>query len=316
MDSERVFSMGGRRRSSFPVKLPSRRLLNCRALSFETEVDMSSQHAAEIRAGDRFAFGENWLRFLAVLDDNQVSQSEESLCNMLKVKSLQGKRFLDIGSGSGLVSLVARRRGAVVHSFDYDLQSVACTNELKQRFFPDDPDWSVEHGSVLDIDYLRSLGQWDVVYCWGVLHHTGDMSRALDNVSHLVCTGGKLFIAIYNDQGRASRFWLKVKQTYNRLPRSFRWIVVWPAAIRLWGPTTIRDLAAGKPFCTWRNYPKESLRGMSPWQNVVDWVGGLPFEVARPEEIFCFYRDRGFRLEELKTCGGGHGCNEFVFEKL
>ena len=276
---------------------------------------MSSQHAIEINAGDRFAFGENWSRFIAVLDDDRIRQAEQSLCDMLKMKNLQGKRFLDIGSGSGLFSLAARRLGAVVHSFDYDPLSVACTDELKRRYFPNDPDWNVEQGSALDKDYLEALGQWDVVYSWGVLHHTGNMSQALVNVSDLVCNSGKLFIAIYNNQGRASEGWLKVKKIYNRLPRGFRRLILWPTAFRLWGPTTIRDLAAGKPFHTWRNYSKGSLRGMSPWRDVVDWVGGLPFEVATPEQIFRFYRDRGFRLDELKTCAGGKGCNEFVFQK-
>lgn len=265
--------------------------------------------------GDRFSFGENWAHFLTILNDSRISQAEKSLCNMLQLEDLQGKRFLDIGSGSGLFSLAARRLGAVVHSFDYDPKSVACTNELKARYFLDDPYWIVEEGSILDEKYIIGLGCYDVVYSWGVLHHTGDMWQALNNASNLVCADGKLFIAIYNDQGRASRFWLKVKKAYNRLPYSLRWLVLWPATIRLWGPTTIRDLVTGRPFHTWRNYSKEGLRGMSPWRDVVDWVGGLPFEVATPEQIFHFFQDRGFRLTELKTCAGGHGCNEFVFQK-
>jgi len=276
---------------------------------------MRSQPVEEIAAGSRFAFGENWSRFLSVLDDDRIRQAERSLCGSLKVPNLQGKRFLDVGSGSGLFSLAARRLGATVYSFDYDPQSVACTRELKRRYFPNETDWRVETGSALDLEYLKTLGQWDVVYSWGVLHHTGKMSEALANVSALVCKEGHLFIAIYNDQGRASKFWLKAKKTYNRLPSGFRWLILWPAAVRLWGPTTIRDLLSGRPFHTWRNYSKGGSRGMSPWRDVVDWVGGLPFEVATPEQIFHFYRDRGFHLQELRTCAGGHGCNEFVFKK-
>ena len=148
-----------------------------------------------------------------------------------------------------------------------------------------------------------------------MLHHTGNLMAALENVSGLVREEGKLFIAIYNDQGRASRWWLKVKKLYNRLPRQLRWLVLGPAAIGLWGPATVRDFAIGRPFQTWRNYAKGSLRGMTPVRDLEDWVGGLPFEVATPEKIFSFYRDRGFGLEQLKTCAGGHGCNEFVFHR-
>ncbi|OGO65806.1 MAG: methyltransferase type 12 [Chloroflexi bacterium RBG_19FT_COMBO_47_9] len=276
---------------------------------------MSSKHTLELNSGSRFAFGENWSKFLNVLDDKRIRMAELSLREMLEVECLEGKTFLDIGSGSGLFSLAARRLGAIVHSFDYDPQSVECTSELKQRYFPDDQQWKVEQGSVLDTTYLKSLGQWDVVYSWGVLHHTGAMQKAMDNVAYLVRGGGKLFIAIYNNQGRASKMWLRIKHAYNRLPSSLRWLVLWPAFLRLWGPTTARDLLRGRPFETWRHYSiKNSMRGMSPWCNVVDWVGGLPFEVAKPEEIFNFYRDRGFVLRQLKTCAGGQGCNEFVFQ--
>lgn len=274
---------------------------------------MESQHLTEVESGARFAFGANWARFLNELDDRRIRLAERSLCDMLAVEDLKGRSFLDVGSGSGLFSLAARRLGATVRSFDYDPQSVACTAELRRRYFPDDPQWNAEQGSALDTDYLGSLGRWDVVYSWGVLHHTGAMWEALGNVAPLVSPGGDLFIAIYNDQGRASRRWKQVKQAYNSLPRGLRWIVLGPAFARLWGPTTVRDLVRGRPFHTWRHYTEESLRGMSPWRDVVDWVGGLPFEVAKPDEIVAFYRDRGFALRQMKTCDGGSGCNEFIF---
>jgi 2-polyprenyl-6-hydroxyphenyl methylase/3-demethylubiquinone-9 3-methyltransferase len=191
-----------------------------------------------------------------------------------------------------------------------DPHSVACTAELKRRYFPDDS-WVVELGSVLDRDYLSRLGQFDVVYSWGVLHHTSRMWEALENVVTLVKPKGQLFIAIYNDQGSASAMWLAVKKIYNILPSWLHLLVLIPSFIRLWLPTIIRDLVGGKPFRTWKFYLKE--RGMSPWRDVVDWVGGFPFEVAKPEEIFDMYLAKGFRLEKLKTCAGGLGCNEFVF---
>src|SRR2546427_5644386 len=188
-----------------------------------------STNAIEIGSGERFEFGKNWSRFLDVLDDERIARAEESLKQMLEVADLDGRSFLDIGSGSGLISLAARRLGARVHSFDYDPQSVACTGELKRRYFLDDGNWVVEEGSVLDQDYLACLGVFDVVYSWGVLHHTGAMWRALENVVPLVKERGQLFISIYNDQGGPSARWRRVKRTYNALPETLRWLVLIPA---------------------------------------------------------------------------------------
>ena len=135
-------------------------------------------HQAEVASGERFEFGANWAQFLEVLNDERIALAEHSLRNMLGVDTLnelarvllpggvdtlKGQRFLDVGSGSGLFSLVARRLGASVHSFDYDPQSVACTTELRRRYFPGDAEWTVEQGSALDNDYLGKLGTWDIV---------------------------------------------------------------------------------------------------------------------------------------------------------
>jgi len=272
---------------------------------------LKSKHRLEVVAGERFSFGENWARFLSVINENRIKTAEQSILDMLEVDSLYGKRFLDIGSGSGLFSLAARRLGAKVHSFDYDSQAVACTAELKRRYFPNDPDWSMEEGSVLDQEYIKSLGRWDVVYSWGVLHHTGAMWRALENVAIAVEPNGKLFIALYNDQGRASKRWLRVKKIYNLFPWKLKSLVLVPCLIRLWGPTLLRDSLKGHPLSTWTTYTKN--RGMSPWVDVIDWVGGYPFEVSKPEDIFYFYKSKGFTLSKLKTCAGGIGCNEYVF---
>ncbi len=273
-----------------------------------------SQHATEVAAGERFEFGKNWAWFLQTLNDDKIAEAVASLQTMLETDSLAGRSFLDIGSGSGLFSLAARRMGARVHSFDYDPNSVGCTAELKRRYYPDDDSWMVEAGSALDADYLKSLGEFDVVYSWGVLHHTGQMWAALDNAAPLVAPGGKLFIALYNDQGKSSRRWTKVKKLYNETPQSLRFLVVWPSFWVLNWRSLTKDFLRGRPFQTIRNYGKNN-RGMSFWQDLIDWVGGYPFEVSRPEQIFDFYRERGFTLLRLTTCTDTFGCNQFVFEK-
>lgn len=270
---------------------------------------------------DRFAFGENWSRFLRLVDDRRIEEAEASLKRLLQLETLEGMSFLDAGSGSGLFSLASRNLGARVRSFDYDAESVACTAEMRRRFGEEDDDWIVERGSLLDEAYMSSLGQFDVVYCWGVAHHTGDMRRALRNLSGCVAPDGRLAISLYNDEGGRSRAWTVVKRIYQRLPRPLR--PVYACGIWLWQTLrrTLRTLAESlflivtlrDPSVPWRNWFAERPdRGMSSWHDLIDWVGGWPFEVAAPDEVFRFYRDRGFVLEELRLCRG-YGCNEYLF---
>src|SRR4051812_9066136 len=279
--------------------------------------DQGSRHAEEVIRGERFEFGVNWRHFLDVLDDERIEEAQASLREMLGVETLEGRRFLDAGSGSGLFSLAARRLGAErVHSFDFDPQSVACTRELRRRYFDGDPRWEVEEGSVLDERFVAGLGSWDVVYSWGVLHHTGDMWRGLDLARSAVEEGGALFVAIYNDQGVRSTLWKGVKRLYNALPPSARplltWLVMWPQIVLGFARAATRERSLGWGL-QWDDYKRK--RGMSRWHDIVDWMGGYPFEVAKPEEVFAFLRERGFELERLVTCGGKSGCNQFVFRR-
>ncbi len=262
-------------------------------------------HSQEVARGERFAFGANWVRFLELLDDGKIAMAEQSLLDMLQVDHLQGYSFLDVGSGSGLFSLAARRLGARVRSFDYDPQSVACTAELKCRYFPDDPDWIVEEGSALDVPWLESLGRYDIVYSWGVLHHTGCMWNAIGNAVSRVAENGQLFIAIYNNQGWISHYWRLVKQIYNRSGFGRVGMILLHMPY-LCGLRWLARKMSGRPL----------ERGMDLWRDAMDWLGGYPFEVAQPVEIVRFIEKYGFLLSRQKTCGRRMGCNEFVFRRI
>lgn len=266
------------------------------------------------RRPDRFAFGRNWRSFAALVDEVRIEAAGDSLLGPLERADLSGCTFLDVGCGSGLFSLAAHRLGAHVRSFDFDPDSVATATGLRDRFAPGS-DWTIEQGSILDERFVERLGVYEVIYAWGVLHHTGDLWSAMDAASRLVAPGGLLYVSVYNDQGPQSRMWRRVKRRYNRSgPLMRRILVVGSAAYlarRL--PLRVLERAACPDACVPDG--RVRARGMSARHDLVDWVGGFPFEVAKPEAVFGFLRSRGFALRHLTTCGGGLGCNEFVFER-
>lgn len=282
---------------------------------------LTSSSAANNPDAGHFPFGDNWRRFLESLNDDRMAAATDSLKRLLGLSDLSGKTFLDAGSGSGLFSLAAIRLGAMVMSFDLDPGSVACARELRRRYQVPDAQWQVLQGSLTDRPFLQSLGGHDVVYCWGVAHHTGQMWSVLDNLSARVKPGGLLVLAIYNDQQYISRGWAAVKMLYQKLPTPLRPLLVAEVGgalfLKRMGVTllasVLRLTTLRNPITPFVNWMQEvQPRGMHVWHDLVDWVGGWPFEVARPEEVFRFLRDRGFTLQEMTT-SGGHGCNEFVF---
>lgn len=261
----------------------------------------------EVAEGSRFEFGKNWKAFLDSVTDERVRVAEQSIKDMLDVTSLQDKALVDIGSGSGLFSLCARNLGAKVRSFDFDPESVECTQELRQKYYPNDPEWVVGEGSILDGEFLAGLGKFDIVYSWGVLHHTGQMWRAIENASSLVSDGGKLFISIYNDQGWRSKIWRGIKQLYCSGPVG-KWGVIIAFFPTFFGITVLASIKHRKNI--FRDY--KNGRGMSLIHDWFDWLGGLPFEVTTPGEMVSFMTNLGFHKQRV-VLNHGHGCNQYVF---
>jgi 2-polyprenyl-6-hydroxyphenyl methylase/3-demethylubiquinone-9 3-methyltransferase len=255
----------------------------------------------------RFAFGRNWQSFLTTVDEPRIERAVASLERL--VGDLTGRTVLDVGCGSGLFSLAACRLGAAsVVAFDLDPDSVAAAVTLRSQAGIPPARWAIHQGSALDAEFLASLAPADVVYAWGVLHHTGAMWRAIDLVTGRVAPGGTLVLAIYNRRGgllgSRAAWWLK--QFYHRLPpvgqRALEAAYLAQWRIRPGGRATLRAYASGP------------ARGMDPRHDIRDWLGGLPYEYATVAEVRCAMERIGFHLERVAP-SRGLGCNEFVFTR-
>ena len=276
-----------------------------------TETAYYNIEAAEAaREAVSFSFGANWKKFLQRFDDETLVKAEQSLVGFSRISRLDDQDFLDVGSGSGLSSLVAIRLGARrVVSVDVDPSSVDCATALRERFQIDERRWSVYRGSALDASFMKSLGRFNYVHSWGVLHHTGDMWRALDNLLQSNVAGnGLLHLALYN-RHRTSQRWLAIKRLCNRSPRVWFPLVKWGYVGGLFSKLALRGKS---PLRYVRQYGSE--RGMNFYRDIDDWLCGLPYEFATPDETVDFLSDRGLHLIRLRTTQSC-GCNEFLFCK-
>ncbi|HAW50654.1 TPA: class I SAM-dependent methyltransferase [bacterium] len=264
---------------------------------------------------DRFPFGKNWEEFLErYFSQERVEQAKRSLLEFLELPTLEGLYSLDIGCGSGLFSLAAYELGASkIISFDIDPFSVRCCQRL-WGMKGNPKNWEVMEGDILNEAFVSKLEPADIVYSWGVLHHTGNMWKAIERAGSLVKPGGLFYIALYNKrlERKGSRYWLKVKKRYNKSPMIVKRIMELTHIIRY---TIIPQVIRLKnPFEYVKNYDKTS-RGMGFYTDLKDWLGGLPYEFATVCEVFRFcHKKLGFKLKNLKSAQGLEN-NEFLFVK-
>lgn len=264
------------------------------------------------KPGQAFDFGENWSEFSThALTPQRVADARTSFAALLDGIPLAGKSFLDIGFGQGLVLLSATGLGARTHGCDINPK---CADVLRRNHahFPDVAVLpSVTVGSILDERVVTTLraagdaaGNFDIVHSWGVLHHTGDMTKAIEHAANLVAPGGFFILAIYNRHW-SSPIWLWIKRSYVASPR---WLQ------RAWVGLFYPIILVAKSLVTGRN-PFRQERGMDFYYDVVDWVGGYPYEYASTPEIERTLARRGFRLVKLLPARVPTGCNEFIFQR-
>ena len=259
-----------------------------------------------------FAFGRNWLEYAKLIDEERIGQATSDL-RRLAGGDLAGKSFLDIGCGSGLHALAALRLGAVrVEGFDLDPDSVAASRATIEKFAPE----SAATFRVQSVFDARpdDIGFFDIVYSWGVLHHTGDMREAIRCAAELVPPGGHLILALYRKTAFCG-VWRVIKRWYS-------------------SATPARQAAARRVFTRWQrmimslrgldfrshvtNYAKN--RGMDYEHDVHDWLGGYPYDSISVDECVPFMQDLGFDLEDgtftpVNVFAGlaGSGCDEYRF---
>ncbi len=261
-----------------------------------------------------FAFGKNWQNFLKNFNEERLNIAQSSITEFLDAESIKDRTFLDIGCGSGLFSYAAYKLGAKqIASFDVDPFSVACCKYLQKK--ANKPkNWQSFQGSVLDKEFLSKLGQFDIVFSWGVLHHTGNMWEAIKNAAELVNSKGFFFIALYNKIGGilGSKFWWIVKKLYNRSPVVGKYYIEFVYMVYY-----IAMLIKGKqnPLKYIKTY--KTKRGMSWRTDVRDWVGGFPYEFATVDEIIRFMLKifPNFHVEKTRPVNNLAN-NWFLFQRL
>jgi 2-polyprenyl-6-hydroxyphenyl methylase/3-demethylubiquinone-9 3-methyltransferase len=267
-------------------------------------------------ASSHFAFGENWASYAGSVTEAQLRQAQSGL-EKLVGKRLDGKRFLDIGSGSGVHTVAALKMGArEAMAIDIDARSVQTTRSVLQRFAPG-ASYRAEQLSVFDLSPDSCGGKFDVTYSWGVLHHTGDLKLALKQAAEMVADDGLLVLAIYRKTWLCP-FWKIEKRWYSRAPAGAQRL-----ARRLYEKWF--RLIAGRfddVDAYLANY--SSARGMDFQHDVHDWLGGYPYESLLPDDIERLMAKLGFTLEESFLCvprrNRSHGllgsaCDEYVFRK-
>ncbi len=265
-------------------------------------------------ADTHFQFGENWSSYAKGLTEEAIEEARKGLLKLVTEDNLQGCRFIDIGCGSGLHALVAQRQGAShVYGVDIDKNSVETSKRVFEQFAPDS-NRIIENVSVFDLQ-PDDVGFFDVVYSWGVLHHTGHLDAALRNAARLVASKGMFVFALYR-RTALDAFWKREKKWYtaasSRTRRVADCIYIFLFRLAL--------LAKGKAFSSFLSEYK-SRRGMDFYHDVRDWLGGYPYESITPDEVDHLMRELGFRkvrvFAQRSPLGGlfGSGCDEFVYAR-
>ena len=257
----------------------------------------------------QFNFGKNWKNFSEfALSGKKIENARKNFKNLFENITLENKTFLDIGFGQGLSLLIANENGARTFGCDINplCKEVLDFNKLKFSITNDIPlivGSIIENSTIDKIQQSNNNQLFDIVHSWGVLHHTGDMWKAIETTQKLVNENGILVLAIYNKHF-TSKFWCRIKKIYNSSNRVIRTLLL----------SFYLPLIFLRYLFILKN-PMKLPRGMSLYYDAIDWLGGFPYEYATIDEISNFMKEKGFSTVKIIKTTGFTGCNEFVFKK-
>ena len=266
------------------------------------------------RESRHFAFGDNWADYAENVSLREIENARLGLEKLLSASEIAGKTVIDIGCGSGIHSLAFLNANcSYLEGFDFDPKSVETTKKLLSRFFVSEiRKFSIYEGDILNSDFNR---KFDIVYSWGVLHHTGNLRRAIQRAGSLVQDDGFFVFAFYR-KTPFCWFWKIEKWIYSKLPSTFQTPLRFMYIQMFKFIHVLRGRGSFSEFE--RNY--KSGRGMDFLIDVHDWLGGHPYESISPFEVRKILKEEGFVEVKAfieKSLGlMGSGCDEYVFKKM
>jgi len=261
-----------------------------------------------------FAFGENWDLYSRQIDSRHIENSKKDFIGLTHLDCLEGMKVLDIGSGSGIHSLSMMLLGCKnLVSLDYDFDSVSTTKRvLSGKIFKGDY-------QVIQADILKHIPEldghtFDLVYSWGVLHHTGDMMKGIDESVRYVKPGGLIALALYRKTLFCS-FWKIEKFIYSKSPKLLQRVVQKSYELVFALHTYLKT---GQTFGSYKHDYLQK-RGMEFSRDVHDWLGGYPYESIDPKYLIQYMQLMGFSLVNSNIAKKqigilGSGCDEFLFK--
>jgi len=263
----------------------------------------------------RFKFGENWSNYSSSVNLEKIELAKKDIIRL--VGDVSNKSVIDIGCGSGIHTVAFIQLGVKsIVSFDYDLKSVETTKKLVKKFCYKKSKYKVFQADILNIDSLSGLNKrkFDIVYSWGVLHHTGSMFEAIISTTKFLKDNGILVLGLYV-KTKLCNFWYYEKKIFNKY-KFLQPLIKLPFLFFLIIGLSLKKRSS--PYKIIHDYKKQ--RGMSIIFDVNDWLGGFPYESIDDNSLLNFLKLKGFKIVRKFNTNSrigffGAACGEWVLKK-